>query len=148
MRGGKSQSQRHGAVADAEREMHLCPAAGTPEGQFRLGQARGAALREDQRGGGEEFAARVGIRLRREVGGDEVGGGAAGREFRVLEAADEEGLVGGDPERRRLAQGGDELLPRRVARGAVGDNLRQQRVVVGSDLAAGLHAGIDAHACR
>src|SRR6185503_3866700 len=70
----------------------------------------------------------------------------AGDEPRMFEQLDEKRHVGADAENRVLAQRLDGAAPRGLARLAVRDQLRDQRIVVHADLAALDHARIDADA--
>ena len=68
----------------------------------------------------------------------------AGDELGKVERLDQIGAVGLDARQAAAAQRLDQPGPRLVARRAARDHLRQQRIVVGGHLAAGVDAGLDA----
>ena len=77
---------------------------------------------------------------------DEAGIDLAARHLRMRQQRLEESEIGRDAGNLESAQRIDQAAERLRAIGAPGDQLRQQRIVVGRDRIAGAKAGIDANA--
>jgi hypothetical protein len=103
-----------------------------------------ASLEPEDGGKGERSV--VGRRLGDlgKVHRDELRGRPARNKLGLIEALDQERAVGGDAERDRIFECLDQLAAGRLARGAMGDDLGQQRIVVGADRLALAQAVIDA----
>ena len=78
------------------------------------------------------------------VGIDEVGGRRACDESGMLEAAPQKAGIGRNTERNRLGEAVHELAAGFFARGAMGDQLCDHRIVEGQDVAAVLDGVVDA----
>ena len=104
---------------------------------------------EAQRGGNGHHAraGRLGLQLRGpEVLADEGRGGGAGGEHFMLGGRRQEAQVGRQPQHTGGAQRAQQAAAGLVARGAVGDDLGDHRVVVGADGLAAGQAVVDADA--
>src|SRR2546428_220210 len=88
----------------------------------------------------------LGQRRGLEVAGDEAGVDVAGAEGGVPEGPAVEGDVGGRTDDHVLAEGAQHAADRLVPGGAPGDQLGEDRVVVGRDLEALVHARVVADA--
>ena len=79
---------------------------------------------------------------------DEPGVEASGPELRIRDESREEGKVGDDPCDREAAEGAGQAIERHGAILAMGDHLRDYRVVVRGDGVAFPHAAVDANLPR
>src|SRR5688572_10003259 len=78
---------------------------------------------------------------------EEVGVDGSVAELTMLEDADEQFTVGRDAASLRSPQRPRELLSGFASRGREGDDLRQHRVVVGTDNAVVVERAVDAQSC-
>jgi len=100
-----------------------------------------------QRGGqGQLFGGCAGAVDLAEVFGDQRGAEIAVDKLRVLEQVGQQLLVARHAQQHRVLHGAQQLAPRLLAGGAMGDDLAEQRVIERADALAFENAVVDPHA--